>query len=219
MLGEDEELKKLKKRMQAAGCDMDVVKKWQKQLHAVKKQYASVYGAYEMAYESLRDVDSCMKDLEKMLSSSDGTWDRFAIRQIQDICKILKRIKNAYDHEFVVSKSDAEFHLISETIRRLGEKFDGSGEQKILLQSEVENLRALISEKLKRNKPDGVQLTFFYMGHRDEELAELPPESRLELIQNVFEQEFLMLMLGEIKRLQDYTEEELKALVTRIAGA
>ena len=39
MFGEDRRIRELKRRLSQAGCDMEVVKNWQRQLERMQKQY------------------------------------------------------------------------------------------------------------------------------------------------------------------------------------
>ena len=53
-------------------------------------------------------------------------------------------MQNNFDHEFLVNKEDQEFHSTYDTILRLGMKALNASDQKLLLQSEIENLLALL---------------------------------------------------------------------------
>lgn len=217
MFGEDEEIKQLKSRLQQAGRDSDITKRWVKQLMGIKRQLPQVQKKYTDALENLMVVSEYVSELKEQLSGRK-IWDKSSLRDLQDISKELKRIGNSYDNEFVVSREDREFHLIYDTIRRLLDKFGGADDERILLLSEVENLSALIKEKLEREKPDPVSLTFFYMDHRDEELVNLPPEVRLQKLTQVAEEEFYQPMYMQAAGIEGYGRNEIKALVNRIAG-
>ena len=71
-------------------------------------------------------------------------------------------MQNNFDHEFLVSKEDQEFHSTYDTILRLGMKALNASDQKLLLQSEIENLLALLKENLEKEEPKIEALTFYY---------------------------------------------------------
>ena len=50
------------------------------------------------------------------------------------LLKDLRQMQNSFDHEFLVSKEDQEFHSTYDTILRLGTKALNAPDQKLLLQ-------------------------------------------------------------------------------------
>ncbi len=215
MFGEDSEIRQLKKRLSLAGCDMDVVKNWQRQLERMHKQYYAQYERFNSARDHLAEADSSMKRLERMLIGREE-WSKESGRELSDIRKDLKKMKDSYIHEFVVSREDKDFHLTYETILKLSDKYDGSLEKRIIFQSEVENILAMIWEDLEKEKPDMLALTYFYLAGSDTELMELPPKGRLEKIQSVYELNFVRPMQRQLDLAKDMTSTEFHALIQRI---
>lgn len=99
-------------------------------------------------------------------------------------------MQNSFDHEFLISKEDQEFHSTYDTILRLGTKALNAPDQKLLLQSEIENLLALLKENLEKEEPEIAALTFYYQFGSDQELAQLPPAEKLSKITYLYECEF-----------------------------
>lgn len=215
MFGEDSEIRQLKKRLSLAGCDMDIVKNWQRQLERMHKQYRMQCQQYDKARYCLLEVDSLMKKLEQILIAKDA-WSNEHNRKLTDIRKELKKRKDIYIHEFLVSKEDRDFHLTYETILKFSEKHDVSQEQRVFLQSEVENILAMIQEDLEKEKPDMLALTYFYLAGSDLQLLELPPKGRLEKIKKVYELEFLEPMERQLALAQDLSIAQFRALIQRI---
>ena len=77
-----------------------------------------------------------------------------------------------------------------DTILRLGTKALNAPDQKLLLQSEIENLLALLKENLEKEEPEIAALTFYYQFGSDQELAQLPPAEKLSKITYLYECEF-----------------------------
>jgi hypothetical protein len=216
IFGEDEAVKLLKKKLKAAGCEMDEVKKWTRQLLAVKKQSQVTQKQYLTALENLETVENYMKELQELFTGKK-TWSREQLKELQFMNRELKKLRTSCDHEFVVSREDKEFHLIYDTICRMLGGFKGADNERILLLSEIENLRALIKEKLERQKPQPIALAFFYLNHKDAELVNLPPEKRLAKINAIYDDEFLQSMRGKTAS-AGISEEELAQVIDEVVG-
>jgi hypothetical protein len=209
MFGEDEAVRNFKRQMKTAGCDMTVVKTWQKQLKWIRKQKKSIYGGYTVARESLVRVDTIVRRMEQMLTEK-GFWTKERMREIKSLRKELKKLSDSFHNEFLVSKDDKDFHLTYQSILRLADSFDGKNDNRILLLSEVENLLGRLAENLEKEQPDPVRLTYFYCKHTDAELSELPAQGKLVRITNVYEEEFLQPLLDESETHQVMSEEEFQ---------
>ena len=215
MFGEDRRIRELKRRLSQAGCDMEVVKNWQRQLERMQKQYPVQCQQFDNARKSLLEVEAYAKNIEALLVRRDA-WTPDKKRELFSIQKELKKRKNTYIHEFLVSKEDKDFHLTYETIVKLIDQFDGSGDHAIILQSETENLLAMIKEDLEKEIPDMLALTYFYIVGSDRELVDLPPKERLEKIKRVYEMEFIRPMERQLTIAKDMTEEQLHAWIQEI---
>jgi hypothetical protein len=209
MFGEDEEVRKLKRLLKTAGCDMTVVKTWQKQLKWIRKQKKTIYGDYTAARDDLVRVDTVVRRMEQMLTEK-GFWTKERMREISSLRKELKKLSGSFHNEFLVSKDDKDFHLTYQSILRLADAFDGKNDNRILLLSEVENLLGRLAENLEKEQPDPVRLTYFYYKHKDAELSELPAPGKLVRIANVYEEEFLQPLLDESETHRVMTEEEFQ---------
>lgn len=215
MFGEDSQIRQLKKDMQATGCDMNVVKEWQKTLDRMKKQYEPQCECYESARTSLEEVNALMKHMEQLMINRTN-WSRENAKELSELRKELKRLKESYVHGFLVSEDDKEFHLTYETILKLSDRFDGGYDNKIILQSEIENILAMIREDIEKDKPNMLAMTCFYLVGSDKELVELSHKARLEKIKRVYELEFKRPMLRELERARLLSESELEQLIFRI---
>ena len=218
MFGEDEEIRQLKKALQAAGCDMAVVKKWQRQLEWTRKQRPSVYAAYMEARSALVHADTYLKQVQQLLTGKEA-WTKERFRELSGIRKELKKLENVFDHEFLVSRDDKEFHLTYQSILKQMDKFDGTDDMRIFLLSEVENILALIREDLEKERPDAAVLAFFYLGHTDAELTALPPVGRLVHISSVYEKEFLQPILEEVAKCDEVSQDQVTAIIERMVRA
>jgi hypothetical protein len=186
MFGRDEDLERVRSALIATDSDMSVFRSWQKQYDKLNKQWQSVRERYAGASLTTGRVEEDASQLERMLT---GTVP-MDLTEFTQILKELKRMQNSFDHEFVISKEDHEFHSTYDTILRLGVKALDSPDQRLILQSEIENLLELLRENLAKDAPDPRKLCFYYQNGTDQELAKLSPSDRLERIERTYEMDF-----------------------------
>ncbi len=191
MFGVEDEFKELKTALQTLDCDMAFVKSWQKSYDKTRKLLPGVIGRYSAARSAAVQAESILERLEQSMKDKDtAVWSREQLREFQMHIRELKKLQNAFDHEFLVSKEDKELHLTYQTVIKLGAKLGEEMQQRIILQSEIENALSLLKENLEKEIPDYFQLGFFYLHDTDESLVDLPPSGRLERLRQNFETEF-----------------------------
>lgn len=194
MFGEDPQVKELKKELQNAGCDMSVVKSWQKQLDRISKLYPMTKNRYQSARQNLDCAQEAFTRMETMLMQ-DFAWSDAATKEFAMLRKEIKHYKDCMDHEFLVSGEDHEFHSTFNTILKLMDGYDGKN--RVILKSEVENIRSMSAEILERPMPGLIALSYFYVNHDDSELVDIPPKERLKLIESGIEEEFWRPILAQ----------------------
>lgn len=182
----DEELKLMKKAMQTADCDTSVVRAWLKLYERVKKQTAMTEDSYRVAREYIITIQECVKNLEQKIIELE--WESDVLRETRkNACVKLGQLKGNYEHEFLVSSENQEYHLTYQTILNLGaQECD-----KIIFQSEVENLVALNQEILDRPTPNFYYLGFYETNRSVEDLSDLPYEEKMRKIGSLYEADFI----------------------------
>jgi hypothetical protein len=209
MFGRDEELEKIRAALAAVGADMSAFRGWQKQYEKVNKQWQTVQERYNDALLVTRQVQSDARLLERLLVAG-GALNR---QEFSRILKDLKRLQNSFDHEFLISREDVEFHSTYDTILRLGMRSLDAQDQRLILQSEVENLLDLLKENLEKTAPNPRKLCLFYQYGTDKELAVLSPADRLARIERVYDSRFLrpiLLLLTEAVQRAEPVAERLR---------
>lgn len=218
MFGRSPEIKKFQKEMKESGADMKVVRSWCKTLQKAKKNLDKTSGAYHNARSVTERVDIILKKMEQVLIVTTGRLPspeekNIIIASVRE----LRKYSGDCDHIFVISVDDREFHLTYDTILKLGEQYTGQEKERLLLQSEVENLLALTKENLVKEKPDMMELSFFYLERTDKDLAELPPSERLAKVRRVYRHEFLDKMSeqieGALRQSSDEANETMEELI------
>lgn len=203
MFGRNSFIDGIKSALAAAGCDMDTFRSWQKMYEKVNRKKKDE----EEKYVRCRNMIMCVKaDGEKMeeMLTADTPLDS---GEFARLLKELKQLQGSFDHEFLVSREDHEFHSTYDTIIRLGIKALETPEQSLLLQSEIENLLELLKENLEKKKPDILALTFYYQVGTEKNLASMSPADKLARIERAYEKEFkgpvIRLLAEGIRRADD----------------
>lgn len=186
MFGRNDFVENVKSALAAVDCDMGAFRSWQKMYDKLKKKKSEQEDRYRRCREQTKRVQEDAQLMEHMLTTAQSVDGKEFGRLLKD----LRQMQNSFDHEFLVSKEDQEFHSTYDTILRLGTKALNAPDQKLLLQSEIENLLALLKENLEKEEPEIAALTFYYQFGSDQELAQLPPTEKLEKITYFYEREF-----------------------------
>ena len=186
----EEAEKTFRKEMQEAGVDNSTVKSWIRVYERTKKLYIQVGSRYERNREDLCCVREHLLDMEQMLIGYKN-FDSEERRKFQLHMKELKKFQGTFQHEFLISKEDVDFHTTYDSVMKLGLKYVEVQQNGIILHSEVENLIALTNEALDRKTPDLFSLSFFYLTRSDRELRDLPFPDKMAKIQRIYENEFL----------------------------
>ena len=189
MFGRDD-LKEIREALQICGCDMNAFKRWQRKYEKLVKQMPSVREQYENALRTTQEVYVIAQELERLIVQNQ-IRERENMKDFSALLKDLKKVQNSFDHEFIISREDREFHSTYESILRLGTKALEDVQQKLILQSEIENLIALTKEGLERERPELFALTFFYLEHSNAELAELNFAQKVDRVMQIYNNDFI----------------------------
>ena len=201
MFGRNDFIENIKDALAAAGCDMGAFRSWQKQYDRLKKKQKEQKERYERCREQTKRVQEDAQLMEQMLIA-EQTADR---KEFGRLLKDLRQMQNNFDHEFLVSKEDQEFHSTYDTILRLGMKALNASDQKLLLQSEIENLLALLKENLEKEEPKIEEPKTLEVTDNKEVKPDIPVEDKKEEVKEetktLFEKiwEFILKILDLLK--------------------
>ncbi len=191
-LGFEDSLKTWKKDLKAAGTDMSVIKEWQKTFDKVKRQVPQIESQYIRVKSDLETVYTLLQNMERDLVESKTKGVAFSDtqmrRKIVAFSDEMKKYQKHFNHEFLISQEDTEFHLTYKTLLQLcGEKHDDG----LILQSEVENLMAITKEALGKELPSFRALAFYYLERSDDDIYDIPHADKVEKVNRIYENEFL----------------------------
>lgn len=184
----EEELKALKRALQVSEVDGKSIKSWFALYEKVKKQAEITAVAYEKACQSVLVIQDKAKGLEKLLVDT-SEWNSSALHTLQSILADLKKMQGNYEHEFLVGKDHDDYQTTYRSILHLGETFDGK--DKIIFQSEVENLISMNTEIIERPQPNYKHLGFFEVNREVEDLSDLPYQEKIRKIGSLYENDFV----------------------------
>lgn len=189
-MGLDQEEKDLKNAMQVAGANMSEVKEWLKVYEKTRKASLTVAGQYYDVRNCLMKLLEDSMQMESILRTGIGISGQQG-QQFREILKIMRKQRGIFDSEFLISKADKDFHTTFDAVVMLGTKFVEEQQNGILLQSEIENLIALIQEGLEREKPDLFALSYFYLKRSNKELENLTFPEKVTKVMRVYQTEFI----------------------------
>ena len=190
MIGMEEDTKKYKTALLLAGADPKIVKSWMKTYDKTKRNSIAVAGHYYSLREDLNRILNELEEMEQMIID-DSINSSMGKNRFTELIKDFKRFAGKADNEFLISKADKDFHTTLDSIVDLGSKYIADGANKLILQSEVENMISITKEGLDRDKPDMFALTYYYLKRSDKDLAELTFSDKVIEINRVFREEFV----------------------------
>ena len=115
MFGRDEAFDKIKAALAATDSDMAAFKSWQKKYEKLSRQWQNVQTQYENARAATEWVNDAAGQMERMITG-EKAYDK---KEFAQLLKEMKRRQNGFDHEFLISAEDREFHSTYDTIVRL----------------------------------------------------------------------------------------------------
>lgn len=173
--------------LEETGCNMILWKQWQKKYEKLLKQLPAVREKFERVKTTTKEVEKIARGMERIIADRQQTAKA---KEFAELVKELKKMQNTFDHPFLISGEDKEFHSTYDSILKLGTRACQEEKQSLILQSEIENLLALLAENLDRKEPDINALGYYCMEYDLQMLTELSPMVRLEKVESIYESEF-----------------------------
>lgn len=208
LFGFDDSLKELKKELKGVGADMSAVKEWQKSFDKVRKQAPQLEQQYTKAKKDLQMVKELLEQMEQLLIERRG--------QNVDLSKYateFKKYQDSFNHEFLISKEDADFHLTYKSILALTGKKLTEEKDALILQSEVENLLAVTNEALEKDWPEFRAMAYFYLTRTDKEIYDLPHADKVEKVNRIYQNEFFKPIKKVLRACNYYTDEKINHIL------
>lgn len=176
----------MKKAMPAADCDMSVVRAWLKLYDRVKKQTKETKDSYIHARKKLEEMQSFVSRLEYEIMEEEWGCARQK-EEIHSLTEKIAKLDGTFTHEFLVSSDNREYLLSYHSVIDLAERSC----DKIIYQSEVENLSEMNREILARETPNFCHLGFYETNRSAEDLSDLPYSEKMRKIGSLYEADFI----------------------------
>lgn len=208
LFGFDDSLKELKKELKSAGADMSAVKEWQKSFDKVRKQTPLLEQQYVKAKQDLLTVNELLEQMERVLIESRG-----GNVELSKYAAEFKKYQDSFNHEFLIGKADAEFHLTYKSILTLSGKKLTEEKDALILQSEVENLLAVTKEALEKEWPEFRAMAYFYLTRTDKEIYDLPHQEKVEKVTRIYQNEFFKPIKKVLRACNYYTDDKINHIL------
>ncbi len=193
MFGMDNNEKELKELLAQLGCEASVFKNFKPGYEKMEKYYPQCCQNYLEAGKAGTMMLQLLEALEK------GFVEKQSI-DYSAYTKQLKQLQNRANHEFIVSSNDSEFHSTYDNLIKKLPELAKHADNRLFMQSEVENLISMLKERLAHKRPDLHAYAYFLIAHKDAELQDLSNENKCEYILNLYRKE---LILPVIEKLQN----------------
>lgn len=197
----DEQLKQIKGAMPAADCDMSVVRAWLKLYDRVKKQTEETKESYKEARKKLEEMQSFVSRIEYEVIEDEWGCERQK-EEIGSLTEKMAKLDGTFTHEFLVNSDNQEYLLSYRSVIELS-KTDCD---KIIYQSEVENLSAMNQEILERKTPNFYHLGFYETNRSAEDLSDLPYSEKMRKIGSLYEADFIRPIEKQLVLLIEYAD-------------
>lgn len=202
-----QEAKELTKELINAGMDKRAAKNYLEILQELVIAACAQRDAYVVSKKrmsaGLTIIEDLLKDItEKEPAKVRGELARLAI----DLTDIF--------HECTIRKDDMDFSSTYTYVNRAAKEYEGT--DRLMLQSELENLEHMIGEIVEWEEPDFCALALFCKyGNRDD-LADIENGQRNEMLLRYYRGQFWddfekeLVPIGMIERVQNWIEEKVK---------
>ncbi len=179
------EIRELRRMFAAAGCDKGQTALWMQSLQSSLELGSALWETYE---EARRCMGLAGADIEALLSGMDGFSEGDILERLRAILQKLQRAR----HECLLREDDLDFRSTMEGLESLAEgsaKVTG-GRWDIMLRSELENVRAVLSDAGTWSPPDFFAFAYYSLSEDRSALGEMENGQRNALVRGYCEERF-----------------------------
>lgn len=195
--------REIKKAAKAQKVERATIRKWLKFYKKVRKNAPFVTNHYHQVRTNAQKILADTRELEQILIQAlldpDEKMTKADGQRMKELLEEFRKTQSKLDFQFLIGKEDKEIHSTISSLINLGPEYIAGNADPLMMQSEVENLIAMICEGIEKEKPDLFELASFYVNHSDADLEELSHSMQLEKVHEVFQEEFLEPILPIVK--------------------
>lgn len=202
-----QEAKELMKELVNAGMDKRTVKN---RLEVLEELAAAACTQRENYIESKKRMASGQMIMENLLDEIAGK-EPGKVRE--QLTKLAGELSDVF-HECTIRKDDKDFVTTYTYISRAAKEYEGT--DRLMLQSELENLLHLVKEVIEWDEPDFCALAFFCKYGNRAELPDIENCQRNEMLMQYYCEQYWdkfekeLTAAGMEKRVKEWIEEKVK---------
>lgn len=187
------ELKEWQKHILATvGGDKAKLAKDLKEFGASMELGAALYADYAAAREHLQQAQAL---LEKLL-------ERMGEEPAADVKESLKELNNHLEHVYhdcSIREDDLDFQSTLGSLKKLMADYSENmaGMSKIMLRSELENVKAVLDDAIGWAAPDFLALAYYYLHADKDALRDMENEQRNQFVLAYFKDSFMDELMGQ----------------------
>jgi len=173
--------KELRRGLLEAGLDKKWTDAFLEELSECLEEACLLKESYSMAR---KHIISCFEMIEGILPDMRSMGVSVCRAQLQ---KILAELPQVY-HECLIRRDDLDFESTMNYMKKAVPVYNG--EERLMMQSELENLLAVFSDAKEWAAPDFVELAYFVRNEKRELLADIENSQRNAYIKRVYNEKF-----------------------------
>ncbi len=176
------EAKELAKELVSAGLDKKLAKDYMEEVQENLLEACILKDDYVQSKKCMEEARTL---IEEQLANILGNTPE----QSKELVKRLIAVLSEVYHECTIRRDDMDFASTYSYLKSAASSYDGTN--RIMLQSEFENLRAMLEETLAWEEPDFCALAYFCRHGNRADLGEIENSQRNEMILRYYKEQFL----------------------------
>ena len=169
------------KELIIAGMDKALAKERIEVLTKVMIEACTQQENYHTSREHMKEAEILILTMLSDISGSEATKIKDQLKQLVEHCDHMY-------HECTIRKDDIDFASTYAYIKKTALEYDGSN--RLMLQSELENLLHVVEETIDWETPDFLALAYFCLFGKREDLAEIENHQRNSMVLEFYKEQF-----------------------------
>lgn len=188
-----DELKELRKHILATiGGDKAKLTNDLKEFQAAMELGATLYADYVDARDNLNQAREA---IVKLLECMRETQDTEVRTDLQNLVTYLEKVY----HDCSIREDDLDFQSTIRSLKKMTADYSEqmTGMPKVMLRSELENVKAVLDDAAGWKAPDFLALAYYYLHADKNALRDMENEQRNQFVLAYFKDEFMDELMGQ----------------------
>ncbi len=191
-----DELKEMRKHILATiGGDKTKLTNDLKEFQAAMELGATLYADYVDARDNLNQAREA---IVKLLECMRETQDTEVRKDLQNLVSYLEKVY----HDCSIREDDLDFQSTLRSLKKMAADYSENmaGMSKVMLRSELENVKAVLDDAAEWKAPDFLALAYYYLHADKSALRDMENEQRNQFVLAYFKNEFMDELMGQFYR-------------------